>query len=258
MASEDELNRYIDAIGDVFSHTIELARTLSEEQGELPTACPGWNVKDNIAHMVGLEQVLSGSPHPDIELPELSHVKTDIDRYMEQQIHIRRQLPLAAITDEFVGLAPRRIAQLTSAAAQGDIEVAGILGGLRRLSASLPIRAFDLWAHEQDVRRALELEPRMDCPAGHVALERTLGAWQAVLPKKAATGGVLHIDVVDHQRTSIDLGEDASEVTMTMTADVATRLGCGRGRVEDLLADILITGDQAMVNAVTPHLAFTP
>ena len=110
----------VDGVEDVLSSTLSLARTITEEQGRLPTDCPGWTVKDNLAHMVGLEQVLNGAPEPDVELPPLDHVKKDFDAYMERHIHIRRGLPVSSIADELAGLLPRRIEGLRSTVAEGD------------------------------------------------------------------------------------------------------------------------------------------
>ena len=65
--SIDEL---IDAVEEVLTSTLELARTLTPEQGELPTGCPGWTVQNNLAHMVGLETVLSGRPRGNAAAPK--------------------------------------------------------------------------------------------------------------------------------------------------------------------------------------------
>ena len=44
--SNDDL---IDAVEEVLTATLELARTLTPEQGELPTGCPGWSVQNKLA-----------------------------------------------------------------------------------------------------------------------------------------------------------------------------------------------------------------
>ena len=179
--SNDDL---IDAVDEVLTATLELARTLTPEQGELPTGCPGWSVQNNLAHMVGLETVVSGTPDPKVEVPDYEHVKTRAGRYMERHVELRRALPLAAVADELAGLLPRRINQLRALAAQGDPEVPGPFG-VQALSQSLPIRVFDLWAHEQDIRRAVGLKPRCDGRAGAIALGQALRGWSGGLPAQS-------------------------------------------------------------------------
>ena len=111
----------IDAVDDVLLTTLSLVRDLSEDDADLPTECPGWTVRDQLAHMVGLEQVLNGAPQSDIELPPLDHVRNEIDEYMERQVHIRRQLPMAAIAGELAGLRKRRLSSLRRPAGEAAL-----------------------------------------------------------------------------------------------------------------------------------------
>jgi uncharacterized protein (TIGR03083 family) len=250
------LSEHVDALEDVLRSTLDLARTLAETDGELPTDCPGWTVKDQLAHMVGLEQVLAGAPAPSVELPPLAHVTSDMAIHMEKIVHVRRGLPLAAIADELAGLLPRRLGQLRALVDQGDPEVIGPFG-LRPLSASLPIRVFDLWAHEQDIRRALGRPPRVDCVAAQISLARTLTAWSSILSKSA--GGVdgdlvVRVTAPDASETPIRLGAGGSTATLTGDLGQLTWLGCGRGTV----TPDMLSGDDWVIAAVASHLGFTP
>lgn len=250
--TNDEL---IDAIDDVLRTTVSIARDIPEADADLPTGCPGWTVRDQLAHMAGLEQVLAGAPQPTIELPPLDHVESEFDVYMERQIHVRRQLPLAAIADELDGLRPRRIAQLRTLAEQGDPEVPGPLG-TRPLSATLPIRAFDLWAHEQDIRRAVGLPVRQQCDAATVALERALAAWTAVLPKQLdGRPGRIIVEVTDPTPAEhvIELAGDGPTVTVTGDLGQLTAAFCGRST-----ADHGVAGDPDLAAALTDRLGLTP
>ena len=252
---DETIDAMIDAIDDVLLTTSSLARDLSEDDAELPTECPGWTVRDQLAHMVGLEQVLSGSPHPHIELPPLDHVSSEIDVYMEQQVHVRRLLALSAIADEMAGLRPRRISELRRLAADGDQMVAGPFGE-RLLSASLPIRVFDLWVHEQDIRRAVGLPVRTDCDAADVALERSLLGWSTALPKRLAVDAELVISVTgpNPSETRITVGEGGPTVTLSGDVGQLTRWFCGRATP----AESDVTGELALVEAVRNSLAMTP
>ncbi len=247
----------VDAIEDVLTSTLELARTLTPEQGELPTGCPGWSVHDNVAHIVGLETVLSGTPDPEVELPDYPHLKTDVGRYMERHVELRRRLPLAAVADELAGLLPRRVGQLRALAAQGDPDIPGPFG-LRPLSQSLPIRVFDLWAHEQDIRRAVGLEPRTVSAAGAISLRQALRGWSGGLPRSVqGIDGQLVVEVTgpEPSSTTVTLGA-GGPATATLRGDAGqlTAAFCGRGEPDPGL----LTGDPALVAALAGHLAMTP
>jgi uncharacterized protein (TIGR03083 family) len=256
-----EITELIDAFEDVLTTTLQLVRELTPQDAALATDCPGWTVQDQVSHMVGLEQVLAGSPPPTIVVPDLPHVHGDIGRMMEAISQVRRDLPLAAVADELAGLLPRRMEQLRGAAAQGDPDVMGPMGP-RKLSASMPIRVFDLWAHEQDIRRALGRPARIDCVAARVALHRTLLAWEGVLT--GAVGdldGRLDVSVTGPYpttRTYTFGSGDGSAAHLRGDAGALTWLGCGRGRPEALGEAIAFDGDADVLAAVGPALGFTP
>ena len=243
------------AVNDVLMTTWSLARDLTEADAALPTDCPGWTVRDQLAHMVGLEQVLEGAPQPDVELPPLDYVKNDFAAMMERQVHIRRQLPLVAICDELDGLRRRRAETLAELVEQGDPDVEGPFG-TRRLSQSLPIRVFDLWAHEQDIRRAVGLPVRDDCVAAEVALERALLGWSKGLGKQLdGVDASVTVDVTGPtpRRERFDLGAGGPTVTISGSLGDITRAFCGRQT-----RTISIDGPEALVERITPALGMTP
>ncbi|MCP3939599.1 MAG: maleylpyruvate isomerase family mycothiol-dependent enzyme [Actinomycetia bacterium] len=256
MSSLDNTD-YIDAVEDVLQRTLELARGLTEDDGRLPTGCPGWSVFDNIAHMVGLEQVLNGAPDPDIDLPPLDHVESDIDIYMEKQVHVRRELPLVSVVDELSGLIPRRIASLREAAAMGDPLLPGPFGG-RAMSKSLPVRIFDLWAHEQDIRRAVGLPVRDDCAAAEMSLERSILGWSRAIPAMAeGLDGVVRIECTgpDPSEVTVPIGQGGAELARIRgDLDSLTRTFCGRGDVDPSL----LSGDPTLVERLSDNLNLTP
>lgn len=247
----------VDVVDDVLGTALSLARDINEREADLPTECPGWTVRDQLAHMVGLEQVLGGAPAPDVELPSLGHVESELDAFMERIVHVRRGLPLVAIADELAGMRSRRIADLRLAAQQGDPLVAGPVGE-RPLSAALPVRVFDLWAHEQDIRRAIGLPVRIDCPAADIALDRSIAAWSSALPQAAeGVDGVLVVRAAGSElaETRIQLG-DGGDAWAVLAGDAGelTRLFCGRTPA----TPAHLSGDVGIVDAVTGRLAMTP
>jgi uncharacterized protein (TIGR03083 family) len=253
--SERTLFDLVDAVDDVLLTTLSLARDLTELDADLPTECPGWSVRDQLAHMTGLEQVLGGAPDPDFELPPLDHVSSDVDVYMERHVHVRRQLPLSAIADELAGLRPRRIAALRRLAGEGDPQVAGPFGE-RPLSVALPVRVFDLWAHEQDIRRAVGLPVRTECVAAEVALERSLLGWSMALPKRLEVDAEIVVNVIGPRpfEQRISLGAGGPSVVLSGDAGQLTRWFCGRRA--PMRAELV--GDPAIIDVVIGHLALTP
>jgi uncharacterized protein (TIGR03083 family) len=256
-----EITDNIDAFEDVLVSTLQLVRQLTSQDATRTTDCPGWTVQDQLSHMVGLEQVLAGSPPPAVAVPDLPHVHGDLGRLMESISLVRRDLPLAAVADELAGLLPRRMEQLRAAAAQGDPDVMGPMGP-RKLSAAMQVRVFDLWAHEQDIRRAMGMPARIDCAAAGVALHRSLTAWETVLPGA--------VDELNGRLVVTASGPHAATRTYTFGAgdggsaqlrgDVGslTWLACGRGKPESLGDAISFDGDAAVIAAVGPALGFTP
>lgn len=243
------------AVNDVLLTTLSICRDLTEDDADLPTDCPGWTVRDQLAHMVGLEQVLEGAPQPDIELPPLDHVKNDFAVMMEKQVQIRRQLPLVAICDELDGLRRRRADTLASLVKQGDPDVEGPFGS-RKLSQSLPIRVFDLWAHEQDIRRAVGLPVRDDCDAAEIGLERALQGWSNGLAKQldgVDATVVVAVTGPTPRNEGFDLGDGGETVTITGTLGEITRAFCGRSGVS-----IDVDGPADLIAKIRPALGMTP
>ena len=255
MAADHTNSDFVDAVDDVLLQTLSLARDLTEDDADLPTDCPAWTVRDVLAHMVGVEQVLQGAPQPTVDLPELDHVANEFDEYMEQHVHIRRQLPLSAIADELAGLRSRRIPTLRSLASEGDPVVASPFRD-QPMSKAMPVRVLDLWAHEQDIRRAVGLPPRVDAAAADISMERSLLGWTHVIPKLLDQPATVSIEVTGRPDLSTEFDVDGGGDEVVIRGDLATltALFCGRGeQPEGVLA-----GADTLVAALDGRLGLTP
>ena len=102
------------AVESTLSATAALAAALTEEQAMLPTPCEGWTVRDQVAHIIGLESRLLGRPGADShQLPEgLAHLTTDTKRFMELDVDVRRARPWADVQAEAGEVLSARIQQL--------------------------------------------------------------------------------------------------------------------------------------------------
>lgn len=57
---------------------------LGEDEWELPTDLPGWNVRFVAAHLAHLESELAGLPQAHVEVPEAPHVKGLLGQFTEK------------------------------------------------------------------------------------------------------------------------------------------------------------------------------
>lgn len=251
----------VDAVEEILVNTsLLLAEVDTNEDGTRPTDCPGWTVHDQVSHMVGLEQLLAGAAHPTIELPTLDHVVSELDAYMERPVEARRALPFIAVIDELNGMLPRRIAQYRELIDEGDPEVVSPLGGFGPLSKALPIRVFDLWVHEQDVRRALGVPPRLTGVSSALVQDRILDAWQERFRSRVATDGLLRLSVggVKPARLEMTFGDGGPIGVLDLDLDVLARLACGRGQRDEVLRSATVAGSRELVDAVLDFGVITP
>src|SRR5580658_3168156 len=82
---------------------------LSDNEWALPTECPGWDVKDQVSHLIGIERSLMGDPAPAWDGPLGPHVKNDFGALNESWIAVRRPFPGATVRQEFVEVAATRL-----------------------------------------------------------------------------------------------------------------------------------------------------
>src|SRR6202035_5000564 len=53
------------AYAEIFSNVGGLAEALDDERSMRATGCPGWTVRDHVAHITDLESILVGRPRAD-------------------------------------------------------------------------------------------------------------------------------------------------------------------------------------------------
>lgn len=264
MADLDQLRRAHQQLYDDFE---TLAGELEPEDWERPTGCPGWSVRDVVAHVVGIEALLAGDPEPEVELTgDLDHVRDEMGRYMETHVAARRGHTVPDLVAELHAVVERRRAQLAGIDGVGD-EVPTVMGGRAAAARVLPIRVFDLYAHDQDVRRAVGRPGHDVGPAVDVTHDRMLRGLAHVLPESLHGVDTLAVTVTDHPERSFALtlpaGErvdvDDVEPTVALRCDWSTlvALVCGRSDappVDALDAD----GPDDLVERSVRALAITP
>ena len=174
----------IPAVGmfdEIWRVIARLGNGLTDAQWQLPTDCPGWTVKDQIAHMAGTEHTLNGEALPGEPL-RAPHVRNDLGAFNEAWVEHFRPLPGPEVLDDFVQIMKTRSATIAGFdQAQLDAEVLSPVGvvPMRRF---LEVRVLDCFAHEQDIRRAVGDPGHLD---GSVAAFAVTAGLQ-MLPKAVA------------------------------------------------------------------------
>src|SRR5580704_5241913 len=107
------------ALGETWGALAEVCWELSAAEWALPTECPGWDVKDQLSHLIGIERAIMGEPVPEWSAPLGDHVKNDFGAANEPFVAVRRALPGPSVRAEFVEVTAARLAQLDALPAEG-------------------------------------------------------------------------------------------------------------------------------------------
>jgi len=287
----DASRRSIAQILGAFEETIQSLDTVLADLGpddwHRPTGCPGWDVQDVVSHLVGVENQLAGLPDPEHELPEgLAHVRHDDGRGLEIAVDFRRGLAPAEILSQFRESTERGLALRRSRPRGADEITEGPFGWKMPYWQLLSIRTFDCFAHEQDVRRAVEQPGNLDGEAAGVTRDLIASFLPGVLASRVE--GLADREVVINvggspsghahggaDRLTIAAGTPASATpasatpasgtpasgaplatTLTMPFSELVALVCGRADVDH--TRIAVSGDAELAAQVTRAMAFTP
>ena len=263
----DEMRANTAAFEQTVRSTLALAGTLADDDWDRPTECPGWTVKDQLSHLVGIELDLLGDPAPDVDVPEFAHVRNDFGRSLEAAVHVRRPVPGPVVAAELADALERRLAQLPTL--DPDRVVTMPDGRDGPYSALMKVRAMDCWTHEQDVRRAVGRPGNLDAPAAHCFWELFSGALPLLVARraKAAPGESVALAITGPPdfRAVAEVGEDgrgrassAAAPTAELAMDWETYVRLTAGRCTPDEADVRVTGDRDLGARVLGVMAVTP
>ncbi|HEX4433316.1 MAG TPA: maleylpyruvate isomerase family mycothiol-dependent enzyme [Acidimicrobiales bacterium] len=261
------------ALGETWEGLAEVCFELSENEWALPTECPGWDVKDQLSHLIGIERAIMGDPVPEWDQPMGAHVKNDFAAANERFVAVRRALSGPAVRAEFVEVTTLRLAQLDALSAAGWAEVGWSPIGEVPRAQFMTVRVYDSWVHEQDVRLALDRPGGSGNLASAIALDRVQGAMPFVVGKKAgcAEGTAIRFDVAGPGADAriftiaVEGGRArpvADDVTPTATLSLSgvdfMRLGCGRATAAqvDAAGGLALAGDALVGQSVLGAMNF--
>src|SRR5580658_4295431 len=98
-----------------------MCHSFDEATWDMQTCLPGWTVKDQLSHMAGTEQMLSGVKSPEVDLSHLTHLKNDIAKLNEVWVEANRPLPGAEVLALFDSVTAGRVDALR-ALSQADFD----------------------------------------------------------------------------------------------------------------------------------------
>jgi uncharacterized protein (TIGR03083 family) len=276
-AAPDDYHGLVEAYAHSLRAIVDLGRTCREEDFERPTDCPGWTVKDQISHVVGLEDWMVGGEVPDVEVPDYAHIRNETGAFLEKSVESRRGTPGEEVVDELEDVVAQRLAALRSPALDLDSEVAGSFGpGPAR--ETLPVRILDVWTHEQDIREALGRPGNLDSPAASVVVDLLFRALPRIVARDArvepgnaviidVTGPVMgragvRVEEVDGKRRGFPLftGEqhehpDVTATSIILSTQAVARRLAGRGALDDI--HYTVVGDEDIARRVLEALPLT-
>jgi uncharacterized protein (TIGR03083 family) len=262
----------VDRLEEVWASIDSMCANLTEAQWKTPTDLPGWSVQDNVVHISGIESAVLGRDAPDHTPPDYEHVKNEVGKRNEVWVDSRRAWPGAKVLDEFREVTGARLRQLRGfTKADFDAE-SWTPAGPGTVSDLLPFRIFDSWAHEQDIRRAVDQPCDLESPAADLAFERVVSALPYVVGKKVAPpdGTTVVFAVSGPRPSTIAIGVEGGRakplspppetptVTLAMDAQTLACLGLGRWDPVAVLdeAGVTITGDEQLGRSVVDQMNF--
>lgn len=241
-----------------------LGGRLSDAAWTAPTECPGWNVKDIYAHLVGAESWMAAGYPP---------LEQDFQQWVDEAVTARRGTPPATVLAELRTVYEQRRVQLDGAEPDPTEKVRLPFGPAATYEWLMTVRVFDVWTHEQDIRRAVRQPGNLASPAAAIAAEIAVGALPGVVARAvsgtgASPGPVMRLST--HGEVPVDVTvavDEADQATLVApTAAVAShitlpweayaRLSAGRG--DRGKYDIRVSGDRTLADRALSRLTLTP
>jgi uncharacterized protein (TIGR03083 family) len=247
-----------------------LLSALEPDEWRAASPCPGWDVHDVVAHIVGTELAQAGDPPPR-ELPtswKTAHLHNEIAVANERWVAAFADTPPAELLSTFREITRRRMDSLRTMASDAWDAELPTPAGLDSYGRFMRIRVFDCWMHEQDIRDAVGRAGHDEGPELDFVLDEISSALGYVVAKKAGapTGSSVTFDLtgpagrrihvlVEARASVVDELDTSATVTLRLPVMLFTRL-CG-GRTDSTAENVEIFGDEALGRRVLANLAYT-
>jgi uncharacterized protein (TIGR03083 family) len=260
---------------EVWTSLATLGVGLSDAEWDAPTACPGWPVSAQYAHVIGTESMLLGRAGPEVAPARPDHVRNDIGGVNEAWVLEMAAEPRQSVLARFAEVTSARREAL---AAMGESEFAADSWtpiGPADYRRFMQIRVFDSWVHEQDVRYAIDRPGHDDGPAAEQSVDEVVRAIGFIIGKKAGaapgssvrislTGPVdrgIEVAVVEGRARTVAEIEGSPTATLALSSTAFTRLACGRTDSASVrggaFGGVALGGDTDFAGRIVDSLPFT-
>jgi uncharacterized protein (TIGR03083 family) len=218
-----------------------LCGTLTDDQWRADTDCPGWTVKDQLSHIIGVERWLLGHPPVDHNAPSPDYVKNHLGERNEAEVDYRRRHDPEEVLAEYRAVTRERVRALSRMTDADFSKRTWTPTGEGTVGDLMSMRILDTWVHEQDIRRAIGKRGHLAGPIPEHVFERLFLGMPKVVGKDAgaAEGAVVlwHVDGAGNGERTIRVEDGrgkvipgASDVDVRLVMDLQTFvcLSCGR------------------------------
>ncbi|QFG69681.1 maleylpyruvate isomerase family mycothiol-dependent enzyme [Ornithinimicrobium pratense] len=187
----------IEAYRTVLGGFVDTCDGLRPAEWDLPTACAGWTARDHLAHVVHIEDQLTGGEHPisgwadgsrseqeEIEVGRPEHVRNSFGVWIEEGVRARAEHSPEDLLAELRGLIDVRVAQMYDPDLELDTSVRSVQGDQMPFGKLTVLRLCDVWVHTQDIRGVVDRPGLLDSPGAVVFTAAVLGALPDVVARR--------------------------------------------------------------------------
>ncbi len=228
---------------DTLNEIISLAKSLEEIQLSAETDCPGWDVRDNLSHIISIESWLLGNQMTDHKAVDITNTKNELGILNENEVDLRRTHKLNELIDELESVAIPRIKTIQSYTEDELHSKAWTPIGEKTLEDQCMIRLLDCWAHLQDIKNALNLNFDDESQSSALILEYGLLTIPKAFARSVTTDTDTSVELSIYSKIDLLFSQIPFEMSDNIFKLIITKTA-GRGKFVDrnkpLSADDLI------------------
>jgi uncharacterized protein (TIGR03083 family) len=258
----------IDKLEQTWKSISTVCSGLNADEWVTPTDLPGWTVQDNVSHLIGIERMLEGLPRTDHRAPTFDYVKNPIGESNENEVDVRRSLIGADVLAEWNDIVDARLATLRAGDDDYFSQSTMTPTGPGTIADFLHIRVLDSWAHEQDIRRALDRPGGFDNASAAHTIDRLIRTLPIVIGKRAGTpeGAAVTVEItgpvsrrltyeVNGGRAGlVETSAEPAVAVIHVDCEAFAILALGRRTAAELADRIAIDGDHDLGQRVVDQL----
>lgn len=221
------------ALEDCWTSLDDLLGDLGAREWQVASLCPGWTVRDVVAHLASVEHLLVGW------FPESAESPLPFER-VSAFLTETAELDGPAMLGRYRELIERRRAQLGVLIDDQWATPSMTPVGPATYGRFMAIRVFDFWVHEQDIRTPLHRPGHETGLAAEMSVDEVQGSLGYIVGKKIGLPdgmgitfrltGPVHRDLHARVEGRARLVPELASPDVVVTADSLTfvQLACGR------------------------------